>query len=31
MTLNGVPPEFLARVKAQLAERVAGIDSPNQR
>ncbi|MBA2387506.1 MAG: hypothetical protein H0V69_10510 [Acidimicrobiia bacterium] len=29
--LNGVPPEFLARVKARLAERVAGIDSPNKR
>lgn len=29
--LNDVTPEFLARVKARLSERVAGIESPNQR
>ena len=29
--LSDVPDEFLARVRARLAQRTAGIDSPNQR
>lgn len=29
--LDEVPAEFLARVRARLAERTAGVESPNQR
>ena len=29
--LDDVPAEYLARVRGRLADRVAGIESPNQR
>ena len=29
--LDEVPAEFLARVRARLADRAAGVESPNQR
>ena len=31
INLEEVPAEFLARVRARLADRVAGVESPNQR
>jgi hypothetical protein len=29
--LDAVPAEFLARVRARIADRTAGVESPNQR